>query len=141
VLNDQDVHRYEKMHADIKDKKYKHKEITEKIIKCSFEVQNNLGCGFLEKVYHKALLHEFKTENLKVEHQKVFKIFYKDKEVGIYMPDFVVDDKIIVEIKSVEFLTKTHKAQLLNYLKAANYEVGLILNFFNPRLEYKRIVA
>lgn len=107
---------------------YKYEELTGKIINCAFEVQNNLGCGFLEKVYHKALLYELQAKGLKVEIQKAIKIVYKGQEIGIYIADFVVEDKVIVELKAVEFLTKVHKAQTLNYLKASGYDVGLILN-------------
>ncbi|MDP2922786.1 MAG: GxxExxY protein [Candidatus Omnitrophota bacterium] len=119
---------------------YKYEELTGKIIACAFEVQNNLGCGFLEKVYHKALLYELKKNGLKVETQKAIKIVYKGEEIGIYIADFVIEDKVIVELKTVEFLSKIHKAQTLNYLKASGCEVGLILNFARPKLEYKRVV-
>ncbi len=129
------------MHTDIKTGEYKYEELTGKIISCAFEVQNNLGCGFLEKVYHKALLYELQTNGLKVETQKALKIIYKAQEIGTYVADFVIQDKVIVEIKTVDFLTKIHKAQILNYLKASGYEVGLILNFARPRLEYKRVVV
>lgn len=121
--------------------KYKHEKLTEKIIGCAFDVQNNLGCGFLEKVYERALLHEFQAIGLKAEPQKAMKIVYKGKEVGNYIADIVVEDKVIVELKTVEFLSKIHKAQVLNYLKAAGFEVGLILNFARPKLEYKRVVV
>lgn len=130
-----------KIHTDRKLRKYKYEELTGKIISCAFEVQNNLGCGFLEKVYQKALLYELQTKGLKVETQKPIKIVYKDQEIGIYIADFVIEHKVIVELKTVEFLTTIHKAQTLNYLKASGYEVGLILNFARPRLEYKRVVV
>lgn len=119
---------------------YKYQDLTSKIIKCAFEVQNNLGCGFLEKVYHKALLYEFQETGLNVKSEKAIRIFYKDKEIGTYVADFVIEDKVIIEVKTVEFLSKVHTAQVLNYLKATKYEVGLILNFARPKLEYKRVV-
>ena len=128
------------MHTDTKVQEYKYEALTGKIISCAFEVQNNLGCGFLEKVYQKALLFEFKTAGLKAEAQKPIKIVYKDQDMGTYIADFVIEDKIIVELKTVEFLTKVHKAQTLNYLKASGYDVGLIFNFSRPRLEYERVV-
>ncbi len=127
------------MHTD-KVNSYRYGELTKKIIGCAFEVQNNLGCGFLEKVYHKALTSEFNHKGLKVDSNKSIKIFYKEKEVGLYIPDFIIEDKVIVELKTVDFLTKTHVAQVINYLKATGYTVGLILNFNQPRLQYKRIV-
>jgi len=129
------------MHADKKAGEYKYMELTGKIINCAFEVQNNLGCGFLEKVYQKALLYELKTKGLKVENQKAIKIVYKGRDIGTYIADFVIEDKVIVELKTVEYLTKIHKAQTLNYLKASGYEVGLILNFARPKLEYKRVAV
>ena len=124
-----------------KDKEYKYQELTGKIIGCAFEVHNHLGCGFLEKVYEKALIYEMKTNGLRVERQKPIKITYKDQDVGTYLVDLVVGDRVIVELKTVEFLTKIHKAQVLNYLRASGFRVGLILNFSRPRLEYKRVVA
>ena len=129
------------MHTDKKGEEYKYKELTGKIISCAFEVQNQLGCGFLEKVYQKALLYELQRAGLKTEAQKPIKIVYKDQGIGTYLADFVIEDKVIVELKTVEFLTKIHKAQTLNYLKASGYEVGLLLNFARPKLEYKRVVA
>jgi len=88
------------MHADAKVKKYKHEALTGKIIRCAFEVQNNLGCGFLEKVYQKALLYELKTAGFKVEAQKPIKIVYKDQDLGTYIADFVIESKVIVELKT-----------------------------------------
>lgn len=128
------------MHTD-KNEEYKYQELTGKIISCAFEVQNNLGCGFLEKVYQRALIYEFQTNGLKVEIEKPIKIFYKGKNIGTYMADLIVEGKVIVEFKTAEFLTKVHTAQILNYLKAFGYEVGLILNFARPKLEYKRMVV
>lgn len=119
---------------------YKYQDLTGKIISCAFEVQNNLGCGFLEKVYHQALLRELQTNGLKVETQKAMNIVYKEQKIGTYIADFVVEDKVIIELKTAEFLTKVHKAQVLNYLKASGYKVGLLLNFARPKLEYKRLV-
>jgi GxxExxY protein len=125
----------EQIHTD-----YKYGELTKDIIGCAFEVQNNLGCGFLEKVYHKALSHELSNKGLKIDINKGIRISYKGKKVGLYIPDFVVEDKVIVELKTVDFLTKVHTAQVINYLKATGYTVGLILNFNKPRLQYKRVV-
>ncbi len=119
---------------------YRYGELTKKIIGCAFEVHNSLGCGFLERVYHKALICEFDGVGIKFETNKRIKIFYKKKEVGVYMPDFIVGNKVVVELKTVEFLTKAHVAQVINYLKATKYTVGLILNFNQPRLQYKRVI-
>lgn len=129
-----------KIHTD-KTEEYKHRELTGEIISCAFEVQNSLGCGFLEKVYQRALIYEFQAKGLKVEIEKPIKIVYKGQNIGIYVADLIVEGKVIVELKTVDFLTKVHTAQTLNYLKASGYEVGLILNFARPKLEYKRLVV
>ena len=120
------------------EKKFKHKELTYKILNAAFEVHNILGCGFLEKVYENALLHELDIQGMRAEAQKEIQVIYKDHNVGSYMADIVVEDSVILELKAVERITKLHKAQLLNYLKATGYEVGMILNFARPRLEYHR---
>ena len=119
---------------------FKHKDITSQILNAAFEVHNTLGCGFLEKVYENALLYELKQRGLKVETQKEIKVYYKKTEVGIYLADMIVEKKVIIELKVSEAISNIHEAQLLNYLKASSYEVGLILNFAKTRLEYKRLV-
>lgn len=131
-----------KMNPDKTSKKeeYKYKELTGLILKLAFEVHNTLGCGFLEKVYERALIYEFKINNLKVETQKTMKIVYKDQNVGTYIADIVVEGKVIIELKAIDFLTTIHRAQVLNYLRASGYDVALILNFAKPRLEYKRVI-
>ncbi len=121
-------------------REYKHKDITGKILNCAFEVHNYLGCGFLEKVYEHALIYELNSKGLKVENQKPISIDYKGKSVGIYTADLIVEDLVVVEVKAAEFLSRIHYAQTLNYLRAAGYEVGLILNFAKPKLEYKRVL-
>jgi GxxExxY protein len=80
------------------------------------------------------------NKGLKIDINKGIRISYKGKKVGLYIPDFVVEGKVIVELKTVDFLTKVHTAQVINYLKATGYTVGLILNFNKPRLQYKRVV-
>ena len=119
---------------------YKHRELTGLILEAAFEVHNTLGCGFLEKVYERALICELKKRGLKLETQKAIKIKYKDQEVGTYVADLIVERKVIVELKVVNFLAAIHKAQALNYLRASNCEVALILNFAKPKLEYRRVV-
>ena len=121
-------------------KEYKYRDITGLILKFAFEVHNSLGCGFLEKVYERALIYELNKNDLKAETQKSMKITYKGQSVGIYTADLIVENKVIVELKTVDYLTIIHKAQALNYLKASGYDVALILNFAKPRLEYKRVV-
>ncbi|MEW6608722.1 MAG: GxxExxY protein [bacterium] len=122
-------------------KEFKYKETTYQILNAAFEVHNALGCGFLEKVYENSLIHELRLKRMHVESQKEIKIFYKGKEVGVYVADLIVEEKVIVEVKAVEEISKIHKAQLLNYLKASGYEVGLILNFAKTKVEYERLVV
>jgi len=108
---------------------FKHTDITEKIIGAAYEVHNVLGFGFLEKVYENALAIELKQQGLSVRQQQPVQVFYKGHLVGDYVADLIVEDKIIVELKAVKLLRKTHEVQLVNYLKATRIEVGLLLNF------------
>jgi GxxExxY protein len=126
--------------ANIEDKLI-HRQITEKIIGAAMEVHNTLGAGFFEKVYENALVRELSTRGLKIEQQKSITVHYKGEIVGEYIADLVVADAVVVELKTVDQLTDVHQAQLLNYLKATNMKVGLILNFNNPHLEFKRMVG
>jgi GxxExxY protein len=105
-----------------------------------FEVNRILGPGFLEKVYENALLVELKRQGLKAESQVSIKVVYKETVVGEYVADILVEDKVIIELKTVEKLDKVHEAQLLNYLKATGIQVGLLVNFKHPRVEIKRMV-
>ncbi len=123
------------MNADCQD--FKYTDLTEKIIKAFYQVYNNLGYGFLEKVYEKAMLIELKKLNLKATAQASIKVLYDKQLIGEYFADILVEDKVIVEIKSAKALAKEHEAQLLNYLKATEIEVGLLLNF-GPKAEVKR---
>ncbi len=115
--------------------------LTEKIIGAAYSVANQLGSGFLEKVYENAMSVELKLQGLKVEQQKSIKVYYKDIVVGDYIADLMIDDTVIVELKSVKALADIHKAQLLNYLRATKKTVGLLINFGNPRVEIRRILA
>lgn len=115
-------------------------KITEKIIGCAYKVANELGCGFLEKVYENALAYELGKLDLKVEQQKQVKVFYDKIEVGFYETDLVVQDVVLVELKGVKNLDEAHKAQCLNYLKATGLKICLLINFGNPRVEVKRFV-
>ena len=110
-------------------KKFPHQELTKSIIGIYYNVYNELGFGFLEKVYHKALLIELKNNGYKIDSEKKVNVYYKNKIVGEYIPDIIINDSVIVELKCVEYLTDIHENQLLNYLKATDCEVGLILNF------------
>jgi len=108
---------------------YLHKEITQKIIKAFYNVYNSLGFGFLEKVYENAMMIELQSMDLICEKQKQLDVFYKNCKVGEYFADLIVDNKVIIELKAAETLIPEHQAQLLNYLKATEIEVGLLLNF------------
>lgn len=123
------------MNTDLKDAKFK--QLTERIIGVFYEVYNRLGYGFLEKVYENSMLIEFQKENIPVVAQAPIKVFYGDQVVGEYFADLLVDGKVIVEIKAAKALIAEYEAQLLNYLKATDVEVGLLLNF-GPKPEIRR---
>ena len=108
---------------------YKHTKVTEQIIKAYYNVYNTLGYGFLEKVYENAMAIELRKLGLKVKKQQNIKVFYDNQEVGDYYSDLLVEGKVIVELKAAKNLCEEHEAQLLNYLKATDVEVGLLLNF------------
>lgn len=106
-----------------------YQDLSDKIIKCFYEVYNILGYGFLEKVYESALFNELKISGLNCERQKKIDVYYKATLVGEYYADIIVEDKIILELKAAEAICEEHEFQLINYLKATNVEVGLLLNF------------
>lgn len=116
-----------------------HENITKKIIEAYYKVFNSLGYGFLEKVYENALKIELKRLNLKVDQQKNIKVYYDEFEVGDYFADLIIEDLVIVELKAAESLCEEHEMQLINYLKATNLEVGLLLNF-GKKPEFRRKV-
>ena len=105
-----------------------------------FEVNKVLGSGFLEKVYENALVVEMRKQGLKVEAQKPIPVFYKGESIGDYFADLLVEDKVIIELKTVERLDKAHEAQLINYLKATGVTIGLLVNFKHQKAEIKRMV-
>lgn len=115
-------------------------DITYAINGAAFEVNRVLGPGFLEKVYENALLIELRSRGLKAEAQVPIKVLYKDDVVGEYIADIFVEDRVIVELKTVESLEKIHEAQLLNYLKATGLNIGMLVNFRHPKAEIKRLV-
>ena len=117
----------------------KHKELTERIIKIYYKVYNTLGYGFLEKIYENAMMIEFRKAVIPAVSQSPIKVFYEAEIIGEYFADILVDRKVIVEIKAAKNLIIDHEAQLLNYLKATDIEVGLLLNF-GPEPEVKRKV-
>lgn len=117
----------------------KHEELTANILKCCFEVSNELGAGFLESVYEKALIVALSQRGLKVNSQVPLKVSFRNVIVGDFFADLIVEDKVIVEIKSVSKLSSDHKAQVINYLNATGFEVGLLVNFGTLRVEYFRL--
>ena len=115
-----------------------HKNITDIILKSYYKVFNNLGYGFLEKVYENALFYELKKQGLVCEKQKPIKVYYDEIQVGEYYADIIVNECIIIELKADETLAEEHEFQLINYLKATDIEVGLVLNFGkNPQFKRK----
>ena len=117
--------------------KYLYEELSSKIIQSIYRVYDKLGYGFLESVYENALLIELKRLGVEVENQKELKVYYDNEIVGIFRSDIIVEDKIIIELKSVVSLTKIHEVQLVNYLKATKLKVGILVNF-GEKLEIKR---
>ena len=115
-------------------------ELTYKINGAIFEVNRELGAGFLEKIYENALLVELTKVGLKAENQVPIRVQYKGKDVGEYSADIVVENQVILELKAVESLQKVHEAQLLNYLKATGFKIGLLVNFTHPKAEIKRFI-
>ena len=115
-------------------------DITYAINGAVFEVNRVLGPGFLERVYENALLIELRSRGLKAEAQVPIKVLYKDDVVGEYIADIFVEDRVVVELKTVESLEKIHEAQLLNYLKATGLNIGMLVNFRHPKAEIKRLV-
>jgi GxxExxY protein len=108
---------------------FPHQELTKSIIGIYYDVYNELGYGFLEKVYHNAMIIELKKRGFEIDNQKKLNVLYKNEIVGEYIPDIIVNNKVILEFKTVEYLLEIHENQLLNYLKATDCEVGIILNF------------
>jgi len=116
-----------------------HADITEKILGCCFEVINELGAGFLESVYENALVIALREKGLRVEQQPPLKVMFRERCVGEFFADLVVEEIVIVELKAVKTLAPEHMAQTINYLKATGLPVGLLVNFGTARLEYKRL--
>lgn len=127
------------MVTDVADKLL-YRNLTYKIIGIFYKVHTSLGCGFPEKVYQKAIEIELKKENINYETEKTFKVVYYKEDVGSFRLDMVIDKKVIVEIKAVEHLPKVFREQLISQLRASPYELGLLVNFGAPKLEYIRVI-
>lgn len=117
-----------------------HELLTQKIIGCAFQVYNHMGFGFLESVYEKCLLIDLAEIGLRVESQVPLVAHYKGKQVGNFVADILVEDTVIVELKSVKQLNQAHEAQLVNYLVITNKPIGLLLNFGEHKVDVKRKV-
>ncbi len=119
---------------------YLHKDLTEKIIGAAMEVHRTLHSGFLESVYEEAMAIEMNLQKVPFERQKPIDVFYKGKLAKQFFCDFVVDGKVLVELKAIKKLTENEDAQVLNYLKATGFQLALLINFGTLSLEFKRII-
>jgi len=117
-----------------------HSELTRAAIGAAMEVHSNLGPGFLESVYEAAMAIEFNLRNVPYERQKAIPVMYKGEKAKDFLCDFLVDGKVLVELKALKTITGVEEAQVLNYLKATGLEVGLLINFGEQSLKYKRSV-
>ena len=114
-------------------------QLTERVIRCAFAVSNTLGCGFLEKVYENALAHELHKAGIQAEQQHGITLFYDGVAVGEYAAGLLIEGVLLVELKAVKELDDIHLAQCLNYLKATNLRLCLLMNFAKPKLEIRRV--
>ncbi len=117
-----------------------YRDLSYQIMGAIFEVHKVLGPGFLESIYEKALIKELDSRGIKVETQKLIDLMYKDRKIGIHRLDLVVDNKVVIELKTVERFSVHHKAQLTSYLKASGYKLGILVNFSKGKVEYQRVL-
>lgn len=117
----------------------KHRHITEAVIGCAFEVINELGAGFLESVYEKALIAALRHKGLSAVAQCPIRVLFRGQSVGDFYADLLVEGKVLVELKAVKAIIPEHQAQVINYLNATGIEVGLLINFGSPSLDFKRL--
>ncbi|MFH1441632.1 MAG: GxxExxY protein [Candidatus Omnitrophota bacterium] len=115
-----------------------YKDLAYKIVGCFYSVYNELGPGYKESIYHKALSIEFKNNKIGFMEEKQVSIIYQDKKVGAYIPDFIVEDKIIIELKAVDFMPKVYEGQLYSYLKGTKYKLGYLVNFGGDKIDIRR---
>ena len=118
---------------------FKYSDLTARIIGCAMEVHNALGNGFQEVIYQRALGYEMELQKILAAREVEMPVFYKQKDIGLRRVDFLVEEKICVEIKALTSLENVHLAQAINYLEAFNLEVGLLINFGNTKLEFHRL--
>ena len=119
--------------------KYKDDILTDKIIQCIIRVHQVLGPGFLESIYRKALSIEFKKNSIKAENEKEIIVCYENEQVGIHRLDILAENSVIVELKTVDALTRAHYAQIRSYMKASDIKVGILVNFAKEKADYRRI--
>ena len=115
-------------------------DLSYQIMGAIFEVHKRLGLGFLESVYQKALIEELSGRGMNVETEKVIDLTYKDKKIGTHRLDLVIEDKVVVELKTAESFSIHHKAQVTSYLKASGYKLGILVNFSKAKVEYRRVL-
>jgi len=123
---------------DVQDKELLYSELTRSIIGCAFDVINELGAGFLESVYENAMLIALASAGHAVESQRAVTVHFRGQSVGDFYADLLVEQKVLVELKAVKAIAPEHEAQVINYLNATGIQVGLLINFGKPRLEFKR---
>lgn len=128
------------MHTDKAEDKLLHAEMTHAIIGAAMEVLNELGHGLNEKPYENALMVEFGLRDIPCRQQPSFDVMYKGRGVGLYIPDLIAFDTVIVDTKVVDYISDQERGQMINYLRVTGLRVGLIINFSKPRLEWERIV-
>jgi len=116
----------------------KHEELTHEIIGCAYRVFNQLGFGFLESIYHKAMIIELSKTKLKAESETPLKVYYDDQVIGDFKIDLLVEDTVVVELKSVQTVAKEHEVQLVNYLNGLRKNIGLLINFGPSGVQVKR---
>lgn len=117
-----------------------YKDLSYKIMEACFEVHNNLGPGFSEKIYEEAMTRELKEKGIFYERQKLIDIYYKDEKIGEYRLDLFVENKVILELKAVSELNSIFESQIYSYLKATGMKLGILINFGNRKVDFRRIV-
>ncbi len=125
----------------MEDNNYLHSELSGKILKAYYNVYNTLGFGFLEKVYENSMMIELRKVGLQCRQQQHIDVFYYEERVGDYFADIIVEDTIIIELKAAKTLSPEHEAQLVNYLRATDIEVGLLLNFGKKPQHKRRVLT
>jgi len=117
-----------------------YRDLAYKVVGLAMEVHRKLGYGFLEKVYENALMVLFRREGIRAQQQVPIRVYFEGEDVGYYLADILVDCKVVLEVKAVEGLIDAHRAQTLNYLRATNLDLAILLNFGKESLQYERLV-